>query len=240
MIKQFARALMATLLAVLLALGTLPSASAQNAGAAQSAPDEPKLANSPAPAISLGSSKFHFTRAPKAFPNLIAPYQPISIAESGATNTPKIEQMIHDGKLELGLQDAVELALANNMDIVVARYNPWFADTDILKTESGGTGRGTAGASFPFSTANIPFLSFDPLITGRVLFDQIAVPVNNPFLAGTGSTLVGAVSAHTAEYNFAVSQGFSSGTTVNLAWDNTRSSSSALNLFNPAVQSSLY
>jgi len=148
--------------------------------------------------------------------------------------------MIHDGKLELTLQDAVELALANNMDIVVARYNPWFADTDILKTESGGTGRGTAGASFPFSTANIPFLSFDPLITGRVLFDQIAVPVNNPFLAGTGSTLVGAVSAHTAEYNFAVSQGFSSGTTVNLAWDNTRSSSSALNLFNPAVQSSLY
>jgi outer membrane protein TolC len=148
--------------------------------------------------------------------------------------------MIHDGKLELTLQDAVELALANNMDIVVARYNPWFADTDILKTESGGTGRGTAGASFPFSTANIPFLSFDPLITGTVLFDQIAVPVNNPFLAGTGTTGVGAVSAHSAEYNFAVSQGFSSGTTVNLAWDNTRSSSSALNLFNPAVQSSLY
>src|SRR4029077_10746447 len=71
-------------------------------------------------------------------------------------------------------------------------------------------------------------------------FDQIAIPVNNPFLAGTGTTGVGAVSAHTAEYNFAVSQGFSSGTTVNLAWDNTRSSSSALNLFNPAVQSSLY
>ena len=200
----------------------------------------PRPANSPAPTVSLGSSKYNFTRGPRSFPNLIAPYTPISIPEPEATNTPKLEQMIHDGKLELTLQDAVELALANNMDIVVARYNPWFADTDILKTESGGTGRGTAGASFPFSTANIPFLSFDPLITGTVLFDQIAVPVNNPFLAGTGTTGVGAVSAHTAEYNFAVSQGFSSGTTVNLAWDNTRSSSSALNLFNPAVQSSLY
>src|SRR5258708_12794375 len=99
MIKQFARALMATLLAVLLALGTLPSASAQNAGASQSAPDEPKLANSPAPAISLGSSKFHFTRAPKAFPNLIAPYQPISIADPAPSNPPKIEQLIHTTKL---------------------------------------------------------------------------------------------------------------------------------------------
>jgi len=240
MMTQFARPLMATLLAALLALGTLSPAYAQDAPAVQSPTGEPKPANSPSPTISLGSSKYNFTRGPRSFPNLIAPYYPISIPEPGASNTPKLEQMIHDGKLELTLQDAVELALANNMDIVVARYNPWFADTDILKTESGGTGRGTAGASFPFSTANIPFLSFDPLITGTVLFDQIAVPVNNPFLAGTGTTGVGAVSAHTAEYNFAVSQGFSSGTTVNLAWDNTRSSSSALNLFNPAVQSSLY
>jgi len=240
MMTQFARPLMATLLAVLLAVGTLSPAYAQDAPAVQSPTGEPRPANSPSPTVSLGSSKYNFTRGPRSFPNLIAPYYPISIPEPGATNTPKLEQMIHDGKLELTLQDAVELALANNMDIVVARYNPWFADTDILKTESGGTGRGTAGASFPFSTANIPFLSFDPLITGTVLFDQIAVPVNNPFLAGTGTTLVGAVSAHTAEYNFAVSQGFSSGTTVNLAWDNTRSSSSALNLFNPAVQSSLY
>jgi outer membrane protein len=240
MMTQFARPLMATLLAALLAVGTLSPAYAQDAPAVQSPTGEPKPANSPSPSISLGSSKYNFTRGPRSFPNLIAPYYPISIPEPGATNTPKLEQMIHDGKIELTLQDAVELALANNMDIVVARYNPWFADTDILKTESGGTGRGTAGASFPFSTANIPFLSFDPLITGTVLFDQIAVPVNNPFLAGTGTTGVGAVSAHTAEYNFAVSQGFSSGTTVNLAWDNTRSSSSALNLFNPAVQSSLY
>src|SRR6266478_1904533 len=240
MMTQLARPLLATLLAGMLAVGTLSPAYAQDAPGVQAPSGEPKPANSPSPTIALGSSKYQFTRGPKAFPNLIAPYYPISIPEPGTTNTPKLEQMIHDGKLELTLQDAVELALANNMDIVVARYNPWFADTDILKTEAGGTGRGTAGASFPFSTANIPFLSFDPVITGTLLFDQIAVPVNNPFLAGTGTTGVSAVSAHTAEYNFAVSQGFSSGTTVNLAWDNTRSSSSALNFFNPAVQSSLY
>jgi outer membrane protein len=240
MITQFARPLLASILAALLAAGTLSPAYAQDAAAAQTPNREPKPANSPSPAIELGSSKYHFTRGPKAFPNLIAPYYPISIPEPGASNTPKLEQMIHDGKLELTLQDAVELALANNMDIVVARYNPWFADTDILKSESGGTGRGTAGASFPFSTANIPFLSFDPLITGTVLYDRQAIPVNNPFIAGTGTT-VAALQTHTAQYNFAVSQGFSSGTNVSVSWDNTRSSSSsAINSFNPAIQSSLY
>src|SRR5882757_3645849 len=239
MMTQFARPLMATLLAAVLAVGTLSPAYAQDAPAVQSPTGEPKPANSPSPTISLGSSKYNFTRGPRSFPNLIAPYYPVSIPEPGASNTPKLEQMIHDGKLELTLQDAVELALANNMDIVVARYNPWFADTDILKTEAGGTGRGTSGASFPFSTANIPFLSFDPIITGNILFDQQAVPVNNPFIAGT--TVVTALQDHTAQYNFSVAEGFSSGTNVNLAWNNSRTSSSAaFNSFNPAVQSSLY
>jgi len=241
MIKQFVRPLLASLLAAMISFGTLPQASAQDAPAAQAPSAEPKPANSLSPTVSLGSSKFQFTRAPKGFPNLIAPYKPITISEIGLTNTPKIEQMIHDGKLELSLQDAVELALANNMDIVVARYNPWLADTDILASESGGSGRGTPGGAFAFSTANIPFLSFDPLVTSTVSFDSQVVPVNNPFLAGTGTSTVSGLAIHTDQYNFGVSEGFSPGTTVSLTWNNTRSSSASFfNFFNPSVQSSLY
>ena len=180
-------------------------------------------------------------KRPSGFPNLIAPYKPISVPTPAITNTPKIEQMIHDGKLELTLQDAVELGLANNMDIAVARYNPWFADTDILKSEAGGFGCGTAGASIPNSQANIPFLNLDPMVTSTILYDSQTIPVNNPLIAGTGAAPVTALSNHTAQYNFGISQGFTTGTTVSLAWDNTRSSSSAaFNSFNPAVQSSLY
>jgi outer membrane protein len=241
MMKQFARTLMATLLTVLLSVGTLPSVSAQEAGAAQAPSGEPKVPNSPAPSVSLGSSKFQFTRAPKAFPNLIAPYMPIKIGEPGVTNTPRIEQMIHDGKLELTLQDSVELALANNMDIVVARYSPWLADTDILQTLSGGQGRGTQGAAFGFSTARVPTLSLDPIVSSTLSFDRQSIPINNPFISGTGTSAVSGLQTHTAQYNFSVSQGFTSGTTVSVAWDNTRSSSSSpVNSFNPAVQSSLY
>jgi outer membrane protein len=241
MMKLYARPLLATLLASLIAFGTLPQAYAQNAPASQTPSAEPKPANSLSPTISLGSSKFQFTRAPQGFPNLIAPYKPITVSEIGLTNTPKIEQMIHDGKLELSLQDAVELALANNMDIVVARYNPWLADTDILASESGGSGRGTPGGAFGFSVARIPFLSFDPLVTSTVSFDSQVVPVNNPFLAGTGIASLSGLAIHTNQYNFGVSEGFSPGTTVSLTWNNTRSSSaSSFNFFDPSVQSSLY
>src|SRR5258707_1762428 len=241
MMKLYARPLMATLLAALIAFGTLPQASAQNVPGSQAPSSEPKPANSPSPTVSLGSSKFQFTRAPKGFPNLIAPYKPITISEIGLTNTPKIEQMIHDGKLELTLQDAVGLARANNMDIVVARYNPWLPDTDIMASESGGSGRGTPGAAIGFSNAKLPILSFDPIVTGTVLFDHQSIPINNPFTSGSGTSTLNALQTHTAEYNFGVSQGFSSGTTVGVSWDNTRSSSSSpVNSFNPAVQSSLY
>src|SRR6266852_9265504 len=95
----------------------------------------PNPTNPPIP-VSLGISKYSYTRAPRGFPNLIAPYRPIRIPEPVLTNSPRLEQLIHEGKLELTLQDAVELALENSMDIAVQRYNVWFADTDILATEA--------------------------------------------------------------------------------------------------------
>ena len=85
----------------------------------------------------------------KPFPNLFAPYRGMDIPEFNIINKPRVEQLIHDGKLEITLQDAVELALENNMDIAVARYQPWLADTDILATKGGGQGQGTNGVEIP-------------------------------------------------------------------------------------------
>jgi hypothetical protein len=61
------------------------------------------------------------------------------------------------------------------MDIVVARYNPWFADTDILKTEAVEPGAVLRAPRFPsLCQYSVPFL--DPVITGTVSLDQILVP----------------------------------------------------------------
>ena len=166
---------------------------------------------------------------------------PVQIPEFGTANSPRIEQLIHDGKLEITLQDAVELALQNSMDIAVARYNPWFADTDIMTAEGGGLPQGINGAEIRFSTAFVPVLTYDPTLTESMFFDDRSTPVNNPFIsgtAGTGTAATGLLS-HTDQYNTQYVQGFATGTTLSAAWDNTRSSSSAANFFNPSVSSSL-
>ncbi len=201
----------------------------------------PGPTNPPIP-VSLGVSKYNYQHAPKPFPNLLAPYRGIDIPDFSINNKPRVDQLIHDGKLEITLQDAVELALENNMDIAVARYQPWLADTDILATTGGGVGQGTNGVEIPFSTANVPQLALDPVLTGSVGFADVSTPINNPFISGTGTAsnqLVGLIN-HSAQYNWTYNQGFTSGTSLTASWDNTRSSSSSpANLFNPSVQSTL-
>jgi outer membrane protein len=234
----YARPLLAAILAV-----TLVVSPAFGQDAPQTPQATPAKPATPIVPISLGSAKYNYTRAPRPFPNLIAPYSPIKIAPAGLTNSPRVDQLIHDGKLELSMQEAVELALENSMDIVVQRYNPWFADTGILKAKAGGFGGTTPGAVFGGSTANNPLINFDPLVTSTISYDDRNVPVNNPLTSGTGTGLLSltALVLHTSVYNFQYSQGFQTGTTFFTAWDNTRnSSSSAANLFNPSVQSTIF
>lgn len=236
-----ARPLLAAILAVTLVGGPISPAFGQDAP--QNAQAAPAKTGTTIVPVSLGSAKYNYTRAPRAFPNIIAPYSPIRIEEPGLANSPRIEQLIHEGKLELSLQEAVELALENNMDIVVQRYNPWFADTGILKAQSGGFGGGTPGAVFGGSSSNTPFLSFDPLVTTVLSIDDRNIPVNNPLTSGTGTGVSALVplTIHTSTFNTQYSQGFQTGTTLFAAWDNTRSSSSSsANLFNPSVQSSIF
>lgn len=241
MMKLFVRPLMATLLAGSLLFGTTSPAFAQNPPQQNpGAPAQTTVGTGAVPAVSLGTAKYSYTRAPRPFPNLIAPYKPISIPDPGLTNSPRIDQLIHEGKLELSLQDAIDLALENNIDIVVARYNIWYADTDLLRTAGGGPGRGTAGAAFPFSQASIPGLSFDPQVTGTYSIDSRVVPVNNPFISGTGVAGIASVAAHTSTFNTQYAQGFSPGTSMFVSWNNTRSSStSPALLFDPSVQSTI-
>jgi outer membrane protein len=237
----YARPLLAAILALTLVGGPVSPAFGQDA------PQNPQAEQAkPATAIvpvSLGSAKYNYTRAPRPFPNLLAPYSPIRIEPASLTNSPRVDQLIHDGKLELSMQEAVELALENSMDIVVQRYNPWFADTGILKAEAGGFGGTTPGAVFGGSTANNPLLTYDPLVTTTLTVDDRNVPVNNPLTSGTGTGLsaLARLSIHTSTFNSQYSQGFHTGTTFFTAWDNTRSSStSAANLFNPSVQTSIF
>ncbi len=241
-----ARSLLAFFMAPLLVAGPLSPAFAQSP--AQNPPSNPAASaptqgSSIAPVSSLGLSKYNFTNGPRPFPDLLKPYQQIHIDEPVITNSPRLEQLIHDSKLELSLQDAVELALENSLDIAVQRYYPWIADASILKAKAGGSGYSTPGGLFASSTAFLPSLSYDPTVTSTILIDDRSTPVNNPLISGTGAAGVASLATlqtHTAQFNNQVSRGFETGTNLTVSWNNTRSSStSTANFFNPAVQSTL-
>jgi outer membrane protein TolC len=231
------------MMAVLLAVGPLSPVFAQSR--AQNPPPNPAPAapassqgSTIAPVGSLGLAEHDFTRGPSSFPNLLKPYQQIQIEEPVITNSPRLDQLIHDGKLEISLQDAVELALENSLDIAVQRYYPWIADASILKAKAGGFGYATPGALFSSSTASLPSFSYDPTVTSIIFLDDRTTPVNNPFISGTVS--LAALQTHTTQFNEQFSRGFETGTSLTVSWNNTRSSStSTANFFNPAVQSAL-
>jgi outer membrane protein len=71
------------------------------------------------------------------FPNPLAPYTAQHVPPPTLQNTPRIEQLMREGKLYLSMDDAVALALENNLDIAIQRYNLNIADTDILRTKAG-------------------------------------------------------------------------------------------------------
>ena len=59
-------------------------------------------------------------------------------------NSDRLHSLMKNGKLMLSLNDAVALAMENNFDIAIARYNLDIADMDVLRTKSGGTIRGVS------------------------------------------------------------------------------------------------
>jgi len=69
-------------------------------------------------------------------------YMAATTPEPSLANSPGLTQLIRDGKLYLSLKDAIRLALENNLDIAIARYNLPIADMDILRTKAGGVFRG--------------------------------------------------------------------------------------------------
>src|SRR5712671_7298574 len=239
MIGRLYRSSLAVCLAALTALAPVaPTFAQQQEG--QPAPAQAAPVPPPAqpPVRTIQVSNQNYTNGKRWFPNIIAPYTPTMVPEPVLINAPRIEQMIQDGKLRISLQDAIDLALQNNLDIAIQRYAPWLAEANILRTMGGGASRGTLTA-----LGNIPAQNFDPLVTSTFSMDQRTIPVNNPLTAGTGTGIGAATSfsvlnTHVATGNIQYAQGFHTGTAFSAAFNNTRAStSSTANFFSPFVTS---
>jgi len=64
-------------------------------------------------------------------------YAPTTIPKASFENSVRLEDLLKNGKIYLSLSDAIALAIENNYDIAIARYDLDIADTDILRTRTG-------------------------------------------------------------------------------------------------------
>ena len=123
----------------------LQSAPASHAGTSttkSSAAPGQGMATAPEPKNLPKPFGIDYSQPAPLLPNPFARYIPRDVPPPAFTNAPRIEQLIQNGKLMLSINDAIAIALTDNLDIAVARYNLPIADTDILLTKSGGSPRG--------------------------------------------------------------------------------------------------
>jgi outer membrane protein TolC len=74
--------------------------------------------------------------------NPLARYMPSTVPELNLQNSPRLQNLERDGKLYISLQDAIALALENNLVLAAFRYNFPIAQADLLRTKAGGVANG--------------------------------------------------------------------------------------------------
>ena len=102
-------------------------------------------AQSPAPSAAPAQATqggIPFEQLQRPSRNPIGAYRGRTAPPPVLANSMRINALVRDGKLYLSLRDAIDLALENNLDLVIARYNLPIAQMDILRTQAGGQVRG--------------------------------------------------------------------------------------------------
>ncbi|MGD0010713.1 MAG: TolC family protein [Terriglobia bacterium] len=200
-----------------------------------------------------------------AFPNIFDSFVPLRVPQAGLENSPRLKDLIRDGKLWLSLQDTIALALENNLDIDVARFQIPLAQTDYLRTRAGAAARGVTGATisnalyagaigsssssggsgssggaggagYSGGPTNLGSVGCcDPFVAFSTGWNQSTTPLGTTVLTGLAS-----VNSTYNTYSAYYGQGFMTGTSIVAGVSGYRTTTSALTaLVNPEVPSSL-
>ena len=123
-----------------------PPQSTQSAPAQNQQPSMPPLTPMPqAPAPQHNAHMYsdqNYAKPMSGFPHFIAPYTSRHVPLPNLTNSAMTDKLFRNGTIYLSINDAVAMAIENNLDITLQRYNLSIADTDILLTSSGNPSRG--------------------------------------------------------------------------------------------------
>jgi outer membrane protein TolC len=231
-----------------LLLSTLP----QIAVAQQQPASAPSPSNAPGTLIELHPTSRDF-RVPRGYwKNPFAPYTPTAVDPVATANSPRLEDLAKGGKIYLSLSDAIVLALENNYDVAIQRFNIDIADTDILRAKSGAallgapsglventiggtnqllqsSGGGPGGSSVAAGGAGAGTSGLTLTTNGLGPAPETLDPVLTGTIQLQRQTLPTAssfsgpvVDTNTNEYNFTYNQGWITGTQLQVGFDNTR------------------
>ena len=230
MTARFFRVVVALYLGASLAVG-MPAFAQAPAQQGVQAPTQPAAISQPSsiPYTSLLDA-VDYSHNKRTFPNFLSAYTSRYVPQPNLINAPGIFDLIHQGKLELSLQDAITLALQNDLDIAVSEYTPWVDETQLLNAEGGGTplgqfvvGGGGGGA-------------FDPVLFATAGVSDTVNLSNTPFTIGQ---FIPNFETHATTSSFGFSQKLHEGTSFSISFNNDRSSVNIPDyIYNPAVQSS--
>jgi outer membrane protein len=260
------------LLLFMLAFIAIAAASAQNATAGSQqnsatgsqAPSAPHAVQAPQPQRFVLKN---YAKPRGYFPNPLAPYSARSVPPPDLSNTPRLESLMRDGKLYISIDDAVALALENNLDIAIQRYNLNIADTDILRAKAGanilginsGVVQGTPGGGVGGLGGQVGSGQGGTSLgaggagtgTGGLVSSTLGagplITSFDPILTGTlqldrlrticTSPFCGN-NQNTGTANFSYTQGFHSGTNVLVGFNNTRvTSNNPFSIYSPTLNS---
>ena len=193
--------------------------------------------------------------------NPLSPYRPSFVPPVDLHNSPRLENLIRDGKLYLSLQDAIALAIENNLDLASFRYNLPTALTDLARTKAGGVSLGVntsvsspvgaSGGSVAGSTVSSGAAAagagglvqstlgegtyvnpFDPVFTVNGYVDHTKTQEVNTVLIG-----VPLLENNTIAYTTQYTEYFPTGTGIQWALNGLRqTSNSPLNIVDPQIQ----
>jgi outer membrane protein TolC len=228
--------------------------------AANGTPAPPSLAQQMQQPLFAPPTPFHVPM-PRSH-NPIAPYRPATAPELDLSNSPRLQNLIRDGKIYVSLHDAIAVAIENNLDLAYFRYNFPIAQTDILRTKAGSpangvdtavvqgtqggfaasSGGGGGGSGFSAGAGGIVtstlgagtnVSSFDPFLTFRGFVDHTVIQEANQFQTG-----VPILKTNTIEVLSNYSQSFPIGTNVSINYLGQRvASNSPYNGINPTLYS---
>jgi outer membrane protein len=255
--------------AVMLSLiAGVPSVPAQQPTAAKPDKQASNLPAAPTPTVTdplfLRPSSRDFTKpAGDLFRNPIHEYMPTSIAKANFENSIRLRDLVKDGKIYLSLSDAIALALENNYDIAIARYYMDIADVDLLRAKAGSALRGVGasvlqntqgGTSQTLSASGAPGgtggattgslgivvgsdgagpapENLDPVLGATVSFERAESPQTSIFAPRAFT--------NTDSYNFTFNQGYVTGTSLAVAFNNGRqTTTNFFNDYSPQLTSS--